>query len=56
MDCLQQIRSLFPIEYNPFHSGFGNKSSVSIIREGRERRNEIKREWQEKKGDKGERG
>ncbi len=26
--CLQQIRTFFPDEYNPFHAGFGNKPSV----------------------------
>ena len=29
--CLKQIRSLFPEGANPFHAGFGNKSSVSGV-------------------------
>lgn len=30
IECLTQIRNLFPNDYNPFHAGFGNKPSVSI--------------------------
>lgn len=29
IECLTQIRNLFPDDYNPFHAGFGNKPSVS---------------------------
>ena len=28
--CLQQIRSLFPEDCNPFYAGFGNKHTVSL--------------------------
>ena len=30
ISCLQQIRQIFPDDYNPFHSGFGNRHSVSV--------------------------
>jgi len=29
IECLKQIRALFPADYHPLHAGFGNKSSVS---------------------------
>ncbi len=28
IECLKQIRNLFPDDFNPFHAGFGNKPSV----------------------------
>lgn len=28
IECLKQIRALFPTDHNPFHAGFGNKNSV----------------------------
>ncbi len=31
IECLTEIRNLFPDDYNPFHAGFGNKPSVSKI-------------------------
>jgi len=27
IECLKQIRALFPADYHPLHAGFGNKSS-----------------------------
>ena len=31
IECLQQVRSLFPDDYCPLHAGFGNRNSVNII-------------------------
>ena len=31
IECLQQIRRLFPKEFDCLHAGFGNKSSVSVL-------------------------
>ena len=35
IECLQQVRALFPEDYCPLHAGFGNRHSVSYTyREG----------------------
>ena len=31
IDCLQQVRALFPDNYCPLHAGFGNRHSVSDV-------------------------
>ena len=28
IECLKQVKALFPEDHNPFHAGFGNKHSV----------------------------
>ena len=31
IECLRQIKAIFPEDHNPFHAGFGNKHSVREV-------------------------